>query len=75
MISGNVNEGETHSYNGLHQWNFEPAEDDLFVWRREERRSLKTSIGESARIATVTRKDRPQRPGMFLYSAAVQKAA
>lgn len=43
-LEGSVNEGEKQKYGGLHQWNFQPVDDDLVIWRQDNKRSLKETI-------------------------------
>lgn len=52
FIQGSVNEGEKNSYAGLHQWNFVPTPegDDLIIWNKTHRYSLKEELGEKVVI-------------------------
>lgn len=51
ILCGHSNTGLQNKYNGLHQWNFEcSAEDDLTIWNKEKRFSLKDELKEKVEI-------------------------
>jgi SAM-dependent methyltransferase len=53
FFEGAINEGENEGYQGLHQWNFEPAPDgDLSVWSRSERISMRERLGPNVKLTS-----------------------
>jgi SAM-dependent methyltransferase len=46
-----TNEAERENYVGLHQWNFAVEGDDMSIWNRAERHSLRAVIADLGEIA------------------------
>ena len=44
------NEAEREGYNGLHQWNFKMEGDDMILWNKHKRVSLRELIGDRAEL-------------------------
>lgn len=55
-VEGAINEGVSHRYGGLHQWNVMPAERDMIIWNSEESDLASRVLTGVAQIKA-TRKD------------------
>ncbi len=50
MMGHNTDEAEREQYQGFHQWNFRVEGEDLIVWNRSGRASLRAAIGARAEV-------------------------